>query len=447
MLRVPIAHAKPGMELAQPVYNPRASARLLLRPGAVLKQSTIERLIELQLPELWIKYPNMEMIAKFLSPKVMASRAEIASEVAGAFDEAGKGMHARMDYTQYQRAMGTLMNRLIADPDAAVFIGEIADTGSPAIRHGANVGFLSMLMGLRLGFYLLRERKRLAPRLAKDVTSLGVAAMLHDIGMTRLKQSTLARWAREHDHTDPQWQEHVEIGYNMLKGQIEPSAASAVLHHHQRFDGSGFPKRKNYEGELKGVEGSQIHIFARILLVADLYDRLIHPAYTIGDSEEERKSRPPVYAIKTLMQRPYQDWMDPVVFQSLMTVCPAYSPGTRVELSTGMQCVVTDWDPRDPCRPTVAEITHFEDEDGGEVVDLRENHDITVVVSDGFDVREHNFYPEHEHAFDLRMLEKTMTNGLYTLDPAALDAISGKGDEQPSVDDEPIRTAEDEQAA
>ncbi len=182
MLRVPISNAKAGMELALPVYNPRASARLLLRPGAVLEESTIERLIELQLPELWIKYPNMEMISKFISPKIMSARAEVASGVADAFDEAGKDMHARLVFSSYEQAMSKLMSRLIADPDAALFVGDIADTGAPAIRHGANVGFLSMLMGLRLGFYLLRERKRLSPRLAKDVTSLGVAAMLHDIG-------------------------------------------------------------------------------------------------------------------------------------------------------------------------------------------------------------------------------------------------------------------------
>jgi len=421
MLRVPISQVKPGMELALPVYNPKACARLLLRPGAILEASTIERLIELRLPEVWIKYPNMEMIAKFVSPDVMSSRAEIASSVAQAFDDAGKDMHAKLDYAKYQQAMSTLMARLIHDPDAAIFIGEIADSGSPAIRHGANVGYLSMLMGLRLGFYLLKERKRLSPRLAKDVTSLGVAAMLHDVGMTRLKKSTLERWANEHDDTDPEWQEHVRIGYEMLRGQVEPSAAAAVLHHHQRFDGSGFPKRKKMDGFEVGISGSNIHIFARILLVADLYDRLVHPAYSIGDAEDERKSRPPVYAIYTLLHEKYQDWFDPIVFQSLMTVCPAYAPSTVVRLSDGMKGVVTDWDPRDPCRPTVTEMSRFEDDDCVRVVDLRENHDLTVIESDGHDVSEYNFYPEHKYAFDLRSVEKSMSNGLYKLDPSAMD--------------------------
>ncbi len=419
MLRVPISHARPGMELALAVYNPRASARLLLRPGAILERSTIDRLIELRLPEVWIKYPNMEMITRFVSPKVISSRAEVASQVAGAFDAAGKDMHARMDFPQYQHAMSTLMARLIEDPDAAVFIGEIADTGAPAVRHGANVGFLSMLMGLRLSFYMLTERKRLSPRMAKDVTSLGVAAMLHDIGMTRLKASVLERWAADHDFNDPAWREHVQIGYDMIKGHVEPSAASAVLNHHQRFDGSGFPKRLR-NGEEGGQEGSGIHIFARIMTVADLYDRMVHPAYTIADTEETRRSRPPVYALQRMMREPYRSWIDPIVFQSLITVCPAYAPGSRVRLSSGVEGVVIDWDARDPCRPVVREITHFENEEDGETIDMREHHELRIVECDGFEVGEYNFYPVHKHAFDLRMVEKAMANGAHEFDMTTL---------------------------
>lgn len=443
MLRVPISHAKPGMELALPVHHPRSSGRLLLRPGAQLERSTIERLIELHLPEVWIKYPNMEMIAKFVSPKIQSSRAEIAAQVADAFDMAGKDMHARMDFPSYSAAMSTLMARLVEDPDAALFIGEIADTGSPAIRHGANVGYLAMLMGLRLDFYLLKERNRLAPRLAKDVTSLGVAAMLHDIGMTRLRASVLKRWAQHHDDTDPEWREHVRIGYDMIRGHVEPSAAAAVLNHHQRFDGSGFPTRLR-NGEESGLTGSQIHIFARILVAADLYDRMVHPAYTIGDSEETRASRPPVYALNRIMREPYRSWLDPIVLQALITVCPAYAPGSRVRLSDGRPAVVIDWDARNPCRPTVREMTHFEDPDQGEVIDLREQQDLIVIECDGFDVEQYNFYPEHEHAFDLRMVEKAMSNGLYQLDPEHLNAavnIDTDTDTNPDTDNDSAQAA------
>lgn len=437
MLRVPITHAKAGMELALPVYHPRAEGRLLLRPGAQLERSTIERLIELNLPEVWIKYPNMEMIAKFVSPQIQSSRVQVASKVADAFDLASKDTHARMDFPSYQQAMSTLMARLVEDPDAALFIGEIADSGSPAIRHGANVGFLAMLIGLRLDFYLLKERKRLSPRLAKDVTSLGIAAMLHDIGMTRLRASVIERWSEDHDYTDPEWRQHVDLGYEMIRGFVEPSAASAVLHHHQRFDGSGFPTRMR-NGEEIGLNGSQIHIFARILIAADLYDRLVHPAYTIGDSESTRKSRPPVYALNRMMREPYRSWLDPIVLQALITVCPAYAPGSQVRLNDARHCVVIDWDARDPCRPKLRELTHFEDEDLGEEIDLGEQTDLWVTECDGYKVEEFNFYPDHEHSFDLRMSAKSMSNGVYEVDPEVINLCStAQESEGESSDDSP----------
>lgn len=435
MLRVPISQTKPGMEIVLPVYHPRNDGRLLLRPGVVLERSTIERLIELALPEVWIKYPSMEMVARFVSPKVHSSRVEVASKVADAFDMAGKDMHARMDFPSFSSAMSTLMARLIEDPDAALFIGEICDAGSPAVRHGANVGFLAMLMGLKLDFYLLRERGRLPARHAKNVTSLGIAAMLHDIGMTHLKASVLERWAEKHDDTDPEWREHVRIGYDMIRGYVEPSAAAAVLNHHQRFDGTGFPTRE-VNGEQRGLAGDEIHIFSRILIAADLYDRMVHPAYTISDSEQSRASRPPVYALHRILHEPYRSWIDPIVLQSLIAVCPAYAPGSMVQLSDERRCAVIDWDPRNPCRPTVREILigdEFGDE--GEIIDLREHPGLTIVECDGFDVSEYNFYPKHEHAFDLRQMQRSMTNGLYRVDPNHL--ISFVTDQEDEGEGEP----------
>lgn len=371
MLRVPISHAQAGMVLAMPVYHPRTQNTLLLKPGAVLEKSTVARLRELRLPEVWIQYPKMDAIRKFVSPRVLAARAEVASDVAHAFDSASVNVHAKLPFHQYKNSMSRLMSRLVDDPRSGVFIGELVDSGQPAVRHGANVGYISMLMGMRLGFYLLRERNRLPSHLAKDVTNLGVAAMLHDIGMTKLSPRVRERWAREHDENDVEWQRHTRIGFEMLRGHLDPSAAAAVLHHHQRYDGSGFPKRKNAQGEIVDRRGSEIHVFARIIAAADIYDRLVHPASTLGDSEDGALSRPPVRALSMLLGPKFRNLIDPIVLRALITVCPPYAPGTIVRLSNGVKGVVVDWSTADPCRPVVDELTHFEDEDRGEQYDLR----------------------------------------------------------------------------
>ena len=422
MLRVPISHAQAGMVLAMPVFHPKANSTILLKPGVTLERSTIDRMHELRLPEVWIKYPQMAQIRRFVSTRVMAARAAVASDVAQAFDDAGRNVHAKLHFNQYKSSMGKLMTRLIDDPSSALFVGELVDSGQPAVRHGANVGYISMLMGIRLGFYLMRERGRLPAHLAKDVTNLGVAAMLHDIGMTRLPKSVRERWSREHDQSDPEWQRHTRIGFEMIRGHLDPSAAAAVLHHHQRYDGSGFPKRKNGQGKVVSRKGSDIHIFARIIAAADLYDRLVHPASTLGDSEEGTPSRPPVRALNMLLGPGYRNLIDPVVLRALIAVCPPYAPGTIVRLSNGVKGVVVDWSSSDPCRPIVDELTHFEDEERGERYDLRADTSITIVYADGHDVSKDNFYPGSNDEFSLRQISRNMENRAHTLikkDPAA----------------------------
>lgn len=418
MLRVQMSLAKPGMVLAQPVFHPRSTAEtVLLRAQVTLQESMINRLAEMKIPELWIKYPGMEMVGEFVSPKIMASRALVAGDVSKAFLEASKGAHAKLDFQQYKASMSQLLNNLIDDPKSAVFVGEIVDSGAPAVRHGANVGFLSLLLGMRLGFYLMRERKYVPSRFSRDVTALGVAGMLHDIGMTKLDEAVIKRWNAEHDATDLEWQQHVQLGYKSVQGSIQPAAASAVLHHHQHYDGSGFPKRQREGCEPMDITGNDIHIFARILCAADLFDRLNHKASFIGEDPGDGLSKPAVIALKKMMSKPFGDWIDPIVFKALLAVCPAYPPGTSVKLSNGVKGVVTDWDPADPCRPQVHELSHFEDEQFGNVYDLKEERDVTIVECGGVDVRKHNFYPVTKGQFDLRVLQRNLSNGLHHFVP------------------------------
>ena len=63
-------------------------------------------------------------------------------------------------------------------------------------------------------------------------------------------------------------------GYDKIHGEVEPTAAVAVLNHHQHYDGSGFPDLMHTNGTRSTSHGQRIHIFPRILHVADLYDRL-----------------------------------------------------------------------------------------------------------------------------------------------------------------------------
>ena len=109
------------------------------------------------------------------------------------------------------------------------------------------------------------------------MVNLGIAGMLHDIGKTKLPAAlrTCTAISPPTDEADrAAWEAHCHLGYELIKGGLEPSAAATVLHHHQHFDGSGFPALEAPRADETHQAGESIHIFARILRLADLFDHL-----------------------------------------------------------------------------------------------------------------------------------------------------------------------------
>jgi hypothetical protein len=134
----------------------------------------------------------------------------------------------------------------------------------------------------------------------------------------------------------------------MIRNGVEASAATAVLHHHQHFDGSGFPHVAVRRGSVQErVAGMRIHIFARILLVADLYERL-----TLMPDGRRRST----VQILHLMRTQYAGRLDPQILRVLPSIIPPFPPGATLKLSDGTLAAVTQFHPREPYYPTVQRL-------------------------------------------------------------------------------------------
>lgn len=393
MLRVRIAEALPGMVLALPLHHPKRPGTMLLKADARLDRRNIARLLELGVREMWIRYPNLEIIAEVANSEVLAAHGELTRRVAAAFDPVITDSHAHLDFAEARRAIAGLVEQLISSPRSGVYVQEVLDSDESVSRHASNVCVLSLLMGLKLDEYLISERSRLSSSHARDVTSLGVGAMLHDVGMLRLDDAAIDRWNRTQDESDPDWQRHVEIGYELVRGEIGPSAAVIIRHHHQCFDGSGFPARSTPEGDVP-LAGQAIHVFARIAAVADMFDRLRFQGEHFGSAGPGMIPR--VRALRMILDQPLIRRFDPIAIRGLLRVVPPYPPGEVVRLSTGAQAVVVDWTPDDPCRPVVQciDLDSCARGDGaaiGEPIDLRESTGVEIAEAEGHNVRNDNF--------------------------------------------------------
>ncbi|MFZ3063559.1 MAG: HD domain-containing phosphohydrolase [Actinomycetota bacterium] len=102
-----------------------------------------------------------------------------------------------------------------------------------------------------------------------EVGRISLAAELHDIGMIVVPDSILLKPGRLTEKEFEIVRAHPTTGYEMLKGiKAISDILPAILYHHERIDGGGYPERK---------KGSDIPHIARIIAVADVYDAITSP--------------------------------------------------------------------------------------------------------------------------------------------------------------------------
>lgn len=109
------------------------------------------------------------------------------------------------------------------------------------------------------------------------------ASPMHDIGKITLPHSILHKPEKLTDQEREEMKKHTTNAYNILKlsqRKFIKAAAMIAYHHHECWDGSGYPQ---------GLKGDNIHIYGRIVAIADVFDALTHKrkykeAWTIEDS-------------------------------------------------------------------------------------------------------------------------------------------------------------------
>ena len=98
-----------------------------------------------------------------------------------------------------------------------------------------------------------------------DLDRLALAGVLHDVGKIHLDPGILGKPGPLDENERELMQRHPELGFAMTRNRLDPKVAEAILYHHERFDGRGYPF---------GLAGGEIPILSRIVLVADAFDAM-----------------------------------------------------------------------------------------------------------------------------------------------------------------------------
>jgi len=355
------------MRLAAPVLHPERPGQELLRQGYSLEPPVIERLREIGVEFIYVEYPALESLDRHLAVYLSPARQNLLKQIRGAIARSQKETRPAISYDDYCSTTRELITTLLTQGQNPVYLDQMSRQGADAVAHAAAVAHLSLLLGIRLENYIINQRSRLPPSRAKDVVNLGVAAMLHDIGLSKLPEE-LQRYCDvdrpDDDKLRSEWESHAAIGYEMIRNDVEASAAAAVYQHHQHFNGSGFPELPAGDGRAAPMEADRIHVFARIILCANLYDRLASPPRGRG--------RLPPLQIHHRINNHYLGWCDPAILRVLQAVAPPLPPGLRVRLSDGTRAVISDVNIDAPMKPVVRRLADDNWTPEGEPLDLRQ---------------------------------------------------------------------------
>lgn len=341
MLRLDLRYAKPGMRLAMPVSPPCQPDRALLNAGFELNRGSIDRLHGLGVEHIWVRYPTLDFLSRTIDARLLVAYQDLRVDIASCLRRVAERGPDALEAPRCERAVGRLRKAVEQNANAALFHAGLIDPGGDDLaRHSAAVTLLSLLLGLKLENYLVRERRRVTAGQAAEIRGLGLGAMLHDIGVTRLEESVRQRYEQTGRDTDPAWREHPSIGYRMVHGRVDPAAATIVLHHHQRQDGSGFSGSGR-----PALEGGRTHVFSRIVGAADQLDRL---------RTRSGGAAVPMACALSCLYRPHMlRQFDHEVLRAMVALVPPYPPGALLRLNDERWGVCVGQNPAEPCRPMV----------------------------------------------------------------------------------------------
>ena len=162
----------------------------------------------------------------------------------------------RAPITASRREQATALGQWASDTATQALASVLAPQPHHRGRPSDMIASLATGMGLELG--LSRE----------EIQRIRIAALLHDLGKIAVPDEILDKPATL---SDAEWQaigEHPRVGQVILEQASSlREAIPVVLHHHERFNGGGYPH---------GLRGNEIPIGARIVAVADAYHAMVH---------------------------------------------------------------------------------------------------------------------------------------------------------------------------
>lgn len=233
--------------------------------------------------------------------------------VASMFGEARMGNS--ISQAGAQAMVQEISDSITRNPNALISLARLKTADDYTYMHSVAVCALMIALARQLNLDEAQTR------------SLGVAGLLHDLGKAVMPMEVLNKPGKLTDEEFAIIKSHPQKGHEMLVRSevVDPIVLDVCLHHHEKVDGSGYPK---------GLPQAQISLFAKMGAVCDVYDAITsNRPYKMGWDPAESLRK---------MAEWSKGHFDSDVFQAFVRSLGIYPVGSLVRLDNGMIGVVTE---------------------------------------------------------------------------------------------------------
>ena len=288
-------------------------------------------------------------------------------------------MGKNIDIHGAKEVVSEMVDSVVRNPDAQLWLTNLRKRDEYTAIHSMNVCIFALTFARYLGMT------------ADEMNELGVGALLHDIGKMRVPLEILNKEGSLTEDERAIVKKHAQHGYEILKGSegIPAAAIEIAYSHHERKHGTGYPR---------GLSGAEIHLFARIVSIVDIYD-------AITSDRVYHHGMNTLTALENMFKWRESD-LDRELVESFIQCLGIYPIGSLVELSTDeigivlsmsqgrrlapYVMLVCDEEKQKITPPRVLDLSQFTQEKNESPVEIRK---VLETNSYGIDVRK---YIKHE---------------------------------------------------
>ncbi len=235
----------------------------------------------------------------------------------------------QLEIEKVDNVVEKIIDSIFLNQSALLSLGRIQTINEYTFYHSVSVGVLMIAFAKHLGYD------------HDTVKAIRVGGLLHDVGKINVPIEILTKPGQLTEYEYTEIKRHVEYGCDIIEqtSGISETSMYVAAHHHERFDGTGYPNN---------LKGERISIFGQMAAIVDVYD-------AITSDRCYKEAILPINTLKKLLEWSEFHFNKELV-QQFIRCMGIYPVGSLVSLSNGLICVVLNHDENKILTPIVRSV-------------------------------------------------------------------------------------------